>query len=260
MDYKFLKYKNSSIAYIDEGQGDVLVLLHGFLENSSMWQEIIPHQSNRRCIAIDLLGHGKTDCLGYVHSMEEMAEGVYAVLSQLQIKKADFVGHSMGGYVALAFAKKYESVTRGICLMNSTYEADDAARNKLRIRANAMAKQNYEPLLHMSFINLFDPSSKEKYSAQIEEALVEALATPLQGYLAAQEGMRIRPDNTAFFKRAKFKKAIIAGKKDPVLSYKKLLAFADQNEIPIAVLENGHMSHIENRTELIEAIKAYTNS
>jgi pimeloyl-ACP methyl ester carboxylesterase len=104
---KSITFKNANIYFSDQGKGTVVVLIHGFLENATMWDKIIPELSLRnRVIAIDLLGHGKTDCLGYVHSMDLFAETVEAVLKGLRIRKYILVGHSLGGYISLAITKK----------------------------------------------------------------------------------------------------------------------------------------------------------
>ena len=101
-------FKNTKISYSDQGKGTAVVLLHGFLENKSMWNAFIPELSIRnRVIAIDLLGHGETECLGYVHTMEDQADMVHSVLQELKIRKVVLIGHSMGGYIALAFAELY---------------------------------------------------------------------------------------------------------------------------------------------------------
>ena len=101
-----LDYKNAAIFYTDSGKGPAVVLIHGFLENTTMWNVIAPELSKRnRVITIDLLGHGKSDCMGYTHSMELFAETINAVLKQLRIRKCTLIGHSLGGYVALAFAE-----------------------------------------------------------------------------------------------------------------------------------------------------------
>ena len=103
-----LEHKGINIFYTDEGKGEAIVLLHGFLENSSMWQYLIPDLVEKnRVITIDLIGHGQTGCLGYIHTMEMMAEAVNKVISFLKIDKSVFIGHSMGGYVALAFIELY---------------------------------------------------------------------------------------------------------------------------------------------------------
>jgi pimeloyl-ACP methyl ester carboxylesterase len=101
---KQIQFKNTSISYSDTGKGTPIVLLHGFLENQSMWDNYIAILQEKRVITIDLLGHGETECLGYVHTMEDNADAVHSVLLELGIRKSILVGHSMGGYVALAFA------------------------------------------------------------------------------------------------------------------------------------------------------------
>ena len=158
---KSLSFKNIKISYTDSGKGPVVVLLHGFLENKRMWKEIVPEVSNtNRVLAIDLLGHGQTDCLGYVHSMELMADEVLAVLKLLRIRKITIIGHSMGGYVSLALADKRPEMIRGLCLLNSTSLSDDTARKKLRERANKMVQGNFTNMVRMSFVNLFGKEKK----------------------------------------------------------------------------------------------------
>src|SRR5690606_21442457 len=115
-------YKDIPVFYSDEGQGQVILLLHGFLENSSMWKDIAPELAkNHRVVAIDLLGHGQTGCLGYIHSMELMAEVVEAVLNHLKIETYTVIGHSMGGYVALALAEKRSKKDRKSTRLNSSH-------------------------------------------------------------------------------------------------------------------------------------------
>ena len=243
---KSLSFKNIKISYTDSGKGPVVVLLHGFLENKRMWKEIVPEVSNtNRVLAIDLLGHGQTDCLGYVHSMELMADEVLAVLKLLRIRKITIIGHSMGGYVSLALADKRPEMIRGLCLLNSTSLSDDTARKKLRERANKMVQSNFTNMVRMSFVNLFGEENKAAFTFEIENALNDALKTSLQGYMACQEGMRIRPNRIAILKNNGFKKLYILGKKDPVLSVKEALEEAKETQTESLVLSGGHMSHIE---------------
>ena len=234
---KSLSFKNIKISYTDSGKGPVVVLLHGFLENKRMWKEIVPEVSNtNRVLAIDLLGHGQTDCLGYVHSMELMADEVLAVLKLLRIRKITIIGHSMGGYVSLALADKRPEMIRGLCLLNSTSLSDDTARKKLRERANKMVQSNFTNMVRMSFVNLFGEENKAAFTFEIENALNDALKTSLQGYMACQEGMRIRPNRMAVLKNYSFKKLYILGKKDPVLSVKEALEEAKETQTESVVL------------------------
>ena len=255
---KWMLFKNTKISYTDSGKGAVVVLLHGFLENKHMWKEIIPVISrNKRVLAIDLLGHGHTECLGYIHPMELMADAVAAVLKTLRIRKITLIGHSMGGYVSLALSEKNPEMIRGLCLLNSTATSDDNSRKKLRERANKMAQINLSNIVRMSFINLFSEKSKEKFNPEIQLALSEALQTSLQGYSACQEGMRIRPNRLSVLKNNYFKKLFILGKKDPVLPVEKGIKEAEETQSETVVLSGGHMSHIENSDELTRVLNTF---
>ncbi|WP_178991709.1 alpha/beta fold hydrolase [Winogradskyella schleiferi] len=246
-----LDYKNSTINYTTEGKGEALVLLHGFLETLEMWNDFIPEFSQtHQVICIDLLGHGKTGCLGYVHTMEAMAEAVFAVLEHLNIETAYFVGHSMGGYVTLALAEKHPELFKGLCLMNSTFEADDDEKKQLRTRANAMAKTNFQNLVRMSFVNLFAPESKDTFKNDVIDALQIALQTPVQGYIAASEGMKLRPNRFEILKNLKTKRLIIIGSKDGLIDGNNLINQIEHTAIEFVAFSEGHMSHIENKSEL----------
>ncbi len=249
--YKHTHYKNTKISYTDAGKGTAVVLLHGFLENSTMWNYLAPVLAQKnRVICIDLLGHGQTDCLGYVHTMEDMADAVHQVLSELKIRKAVFVGHSMGGYVALAFAELYPEFMKGLVLLNSTSRADSKERIANRTRAIKAVKQNYVAAVRMSIANLFSEENREKLVEQIEWVREEALQTPLQGIIAAQEGMKLRKDREVLLLFASYPILLILGKKDPVLNYEENLEQIEGTNVKLITFHDGHMSHLENQAEL----------
>src|SRR5690606_4982303 len=126
-----------------KGTGNPLVLLHGFLESSKIWEPFIPGLSvKRQVICIDLPGHGRSGLLGEVHSMELMADVVKAVLDHLEINSATLLGHSMGGYVSLAFCEKFPNSAAGVVLMNSTPQEDSAEKKLNRDRSVSVVKRN----------------------------------------------------------------------------------------------------------------------
>jgi len=253
-----LQYKGVPVFYTEVGKGPCTVLLHGFLENASMWHPIADEiAKNNRIITIDLLGHGKTGCLGYIHTMEEMAEVVKAVLQHLKIRRSVFVGHSMGGYVALAFAEVNPDSVKGICLLNSTARADSEEKKQHRDRAITVVKQNYKAFVRMSISNLFRPKNRTLFSKEIQHIKREALKTPLQGIVAALEGMKIRNDREVLLHFSPYKKMVILGKKDPVLDYNSLLEQTQNTKINVIELPDGHMSYIENFNETLKAIKYF---
>lgn len=247
-----LKHKGINVFYTDTGKGNVVVLLHGFLENSSMWKPFLPQLTkNNRVICIDLLGHGKTECLGYIHTMEQMAEVVNVVLKHLKIKQSICIGHSMGGYVALAFAEKNPESLNGLCLMNSTAIADSDIKKQNRDRGIIAVKQNHRTFIRIAIKNLFRPKNRIVFSEEIKLTIEEALQTPLQGIIAALEGMKIREDRQASLYNTHYKKMMIISKKDPVLDYDSLVSQAKKAEVKIVEFPDGHMSHIENKSNFL---------
>ncbi|WP_033959380.1 alpha/beta fold hydrolase [Psychroserpens jangbogonensis] len=253
-----LEYKGSQIFYTDEGQGDPIVLLHGFLENSTMWQSLLPYlTASCRVICIDLLGHGQTECLGYIHTMEDMAEAVKTVIDELKIESCTLIGHSMGGYVSLAFSEKHSGLINGLCLMNSSALEDNAERKTNRDRAIEAVKTNHKTFVSMSIANLFAPDNRERFAKDIELVKLEALKTPLQGIIAALEGMKIRPNREFILQNTTFKKMMIIGREDPVLEYNTLINQTYDSNVEIVEFPDGHMSHIENMNELTYKIKRF---
>ena len=246
-----LEYKDIPVFYNDQGQGKVVVLLHGFLETSVMWENLTSDMKcNYRVIAIDLLGHGQTGCLGYIHTMEMMAEAVIAVLNHLKIEKACFIGHSMGGYVGLAISEAFPDRVAGICLLNSTPFADSPERKINRDRAIKAVKYNHKNFIRMSIINLFSPENRLRFIEEIEFIKLEAMKLPLQGIIAALEGMKIRKDRSLLLKQMIAHKIVFLGEKDPVLEYDSLSVQLNTLGVKVGSFSGGHMSYIENSKEL----------
>ncbi len=248
-------YKNTKISYTDTGKGKTIVLLHGFLENKKMWKEYIELFSEKyRVVAIDLLGHGESDCLGYVHKMEDNANAVNAVLENLNIEKATIVGHSMGGYVGLAFAELFPEKIQKLVLLNSTSKEDSEERKQNRTRAIKAVKQNYVSFVSLAIANLFSENNRTRLAEEIEKVKEEALKTPLQGIIASQEGMKIRKDREELVRKNLFPILFILGKKDPVLNYEESLSQIEDTTAELVSFEDGHMSQIENKEELKDVL------
>ena len=252
---KQTQFKNTQISYSDTGKGNAIVLLHGFLENKEMWDFYIPEFAKKnRVIAIDLLGHGNSECLGYVHAMEDHADAVHAVLSELRIRKVIFVGHSMGGYVSLAFAELYPEKIKGFVLLNSTARADNEERKINRDRAVKAVKQSFVNFISLCIANLFSENNRDRLSAAIENVKKEALKTPLQGIVASLEGMKIRMDREVLLHLTPYPKLMILGEKDPVLPYEETIEQLENTKVELVTFPDGHMSYIENQEELLKVL------
>ena len=253
-----LLYKNTNVHFTSIGKGNAVVLLHGFLENSSMWEAVAKELAKKnRVINIDLLGHGETDNLGYIHSMEDQAHMVKALLNHLRLRKYVFIGHSMGGYVALAFAKLFPLTIKGLSLMNSTALPDSEEKKINRDRAIKAVKQNPKIFVRIAIPMLFSEKNREIYPNEIEQITQEALQLSPQGIVAALEGMKIRKNQTSVYKTAKFPIQLIAGKQDPALDYESLISQTNNTNVKVIEFPDGHMSHIENKVDLISTLSSF---
>ncbi|AWK03324.1 alpha/beta hydrolase [Flavobacterium crocinum] len=244
-------YKNTKISFSDTGKGNTIIFLHGFLENKKMWKEYVDFFAEKyRVITIDLLGHGESDCLGYVHEMEDNANAVNEVLEHLKIEKATILGHSMGGYVGLAFAEFYPQKIQKLVLLNSTSKEDNPEKKINRTRAIKAVKQNYIAFVSLAIANLFSENNRTQLADEIEKVKIEALKTPLQGIIASLEGMKIRKDREWLLHENRFPVLLILGKKDPVLNYEDSLSQIEDTTVELVSFEDGHMSQIENKEAL----------
>lgn len=253
-----LKYKNIKVHYSSIGKGRAVVLLHGFLENINMWSEVKKELSKKnRIICIDLLGHGATDNLGYIHSMEEQAEMVKFVLNSLKLRKYILIGHSMGGYISLALAELYSKNLKGICLMNSSALPDSEERKINRDRAIEAVKYKSEIFVKMAIPNLFSEDNVDRFKYEIEQVTQEALQISSQGIIAALEGLKTRKDYSGLYHTLKIPIQMIIGKKDPALDYISLIDQTKGTEVNVVEFPDGHMSHFENKYDLIDALKSF---
>ncbi|WP_289663578.1 alpha/beta fold hydrolase [Flavobacterium panacagri] len=244
-------YKNTKISFSDAGKGNTIIFLHGFLENKKMWKDYVAFFSDKyRIITIDLLGHGESDSLGYVHEMEDNANAVNKVLEHLKIEKATILGHSMGGYVGLAFAELFPQKIQKLVLLNSTSKEDNPEKKINRTRAIKAVKQNYVAFVSLAIANLFSENNRTRLVDEIEKVKAEALKTPLQGIIASLEGMKIRKDREWLLQENRFPVLLILGKKDPVLNYEDSLSQIEDTTAELVSFEDGHMSQIENKEAL----------
>ena len=241
------KKEGEKLFYTDCGKGETLCLLHGFLENQSMWRSMIPDlEKQYRVLAVDLPGHGASSLLKNSNRMLDMAYALDEVFTALKISRVKLVGHSMGGYVALAYAKTFPEKVDGILLLNSTPYADSDARRELREHGVDMAQRNYRALVSMSVTNLFSKELRANLEEEIEAVKQEALKTSAEAYIACQKSMAMRTDYSDFLKKADFKKLILLGREDTLINYEQLYADYKDSDVKIDVLPGGHMLHIEN--------------
>ncbi|MPL56277.1 2-succinyl-6-hydroxy-2,4-cyclohexadiene-1-carboxylate synthase [bioreactor metagenome] len=233
-----------------------LVLLHGFMENTTIWDEMEVHLSKDfTLIKIDLPGHGKSKVYQEIHPVELMAEKVKEVIDALKLEKINLLGHSLGGYVSLAFAEKFPEILESMTLFFSTTLADDEEKKEIRRRSIAIIDENFETFIKTSIPNLFSNNEKDILEGKIELAKNIAKSTDKEGVKAAQLGMAERPDRTEILENLDAKILIIAGKYDNAVKTENLLKIIpEKTNIKTYVLDCGHNGHWEKPTICAEII------
>lgn len=233
-----------------------LVLLHGFMENTTIWDEMEAHLSKDFIlIKIDLPGHGKSKVYQEIHTVELMAEKVKEVIDALKLEKINLLGHSLGGYVSLAFAEKFPEILESMTLFFSTTLADDEEKKQIRRRSIAVIDENFETFVKTSIPNLFSNNEKDILEGKIELAKNIAKSTNKEGVKAAQLGMAERPDRTEILENLDAKILIIAGKYDNAVKTENLLKIIpEKTNIKTYVLDCGHNGHWEKPTICAEII------
>lgn len=241
--------KEARIAFTDTGKGyPNIVLLHGFLESKEVWNDWSQRfPSHYRIVTIDLPGHGATETIGYYHSMELMAEVVHGVLRQIGIRRYFMVGHSMGGYVCLAYANLFPERLKAIALIQSTAFADTEERKKLREKAIKLVKKNHLKYIEATLSALFTTAFQRKHKTLVQKMVESANTMSPQAIAACLHGLKDRRSAIAHLQQNPIPCLLLAGEID------KTVPLADlQNQhlqIPKSELQvvpkAGHMAYLE---------------
>ena len=255
---KKITFKKENIDYNIIGEGVNIVLIHGFLESKNMWEDYAASLApNFRVIAPDLLGHGNSGNIGYVHTMELMAEAIHAIIKHENLKKVVLVGHSMGGYVAMAFADLYPDMVKGICLFQSTARADSPERKTGRSQAIKLVKTNHKGFIRKAIPLLFRYSFRIENRHLVNKAKKDGLKTSKQGVIAALEGMKIRPSREIMLKFPPYQVYLLGGKFDKLIPRQTLIEQAAHHpNVRIKILSKaGHMAYLEDKDAAYRALE-----
>jgi pimeloyl-ACP methyl ester carboxylesterase len=258
-----IRYREALISFKERGAGNAVVLIHGFTESSNIWDFFVENLvSSFRVVTIDLPGHGESECIGDVHPMEQMSEAVKAVLDHLNISEAVIIGHSMGGYVALALARVYPRLFRGLGLFHSTSLADSDEARKAREKAIEVIKADHQDFLFNFIPELFAPENREHYAKEIESLIEQARQMSQKAIIAAQEGMKNRSSALDVLINASYPVMFIAGQKDTRVPFENIwVQMALTQEAHSLILRNvGHMGFLEAQFQTYNFTKAFITS
>jgi pimeloyl-ACP methyl ester carboxylesterase len=247
MEEKEFALNHKKIFYRTIGNGPAVVLLHGFGEAGWVWKNQFNAIKDFQFIVPDLPGSGRSEMIEDM-SMEGLAEAIRQLLNHLEIDQCSMIGHSMGGYITLAFAEKYPSLLNSYGLFHSTAFADTEEKKANRkktiesIQENGASAflQNFIPGLYGSYFKQQQPNAIDNHLTQVADLTEAAL-------IAYSRSMIERPDRTNVLKQNKMPVLFVLGKEDAAIPFQNTLKLASMPDILyIHVFEMvGHMGMIE---------------
>jgi pimeloyl-ACP methyl ester carboxylesterase len=260
----FFSYKKGRIHFTDSGRGEPIVLLHGYLESSEVWNGFATELSSQfRIISIDLPGHGLSDVYGEVHSMEFMADAIKELIDYLGLNKVFMTGHSLGGYVTLAFLGLYSERLKGYCLFHSQPFADTPEAIEKRKREIEIVKMGKKNLMYPeNVIRMFASSNLEKFAIQLETSKDIASHIPGEGIIAVLNGMMIRPSRLSLMEEGKVPCLWILGTMDSYIPCEMIQSKVrlPANAKVVILVNSGHLGFVEEEEFSVKTVSEFVNS
>jgi 3-oxoadipate enol-lactonase len=242
------------------GEGPAIVLVHGFPLDHTMWRGQIDHLAkSRRVIAPDLRGFGGSGAVDPAGvSMETFADDLAALLDALNISEpVCLCGLSMGGYIALAFVRKYRDRLSSLILCDTKATADDAAAKKVREQTALKVLENGPDMLAEAMAEkLFAESTRQQQPEVVKEIQDVIRATRRESVAAASRGMAARPDSTDLLPSIDLPTLVLVGEHDAITTSDEMRAMS--TALPratfVEIADAGHMAPLERPDAVNAAI------
>ena len=260
---KQLEYNGLSVNYLDEGSGNIIMLIHGFAEDNNVWQAQTNFlKQHYRVIVPDIPGSGQSAYNPALHSIDDYADIIYTLIEHEKIKKLILLGHSLGGYITLAFAEKYPQYLTGFGFVHSTAFADSEEKKQNREKGiRVMGEYGSLAFVKNTTPNLFTAEYKKLQVDKIAQLIEKGAGFKVEALQQYYRAMMTRPDRTQVLKNSNVPVLFIAGSEDVAVPLSDALK---QVHLPttsfIHILENtGHMGLWEQENKTNEYIFAFAN-
>ncbi len=260
MEKKFAIDQDKKIYYRATGKGAPLMLVHGFGEDDSIWDNLEKYlKGSCRLVIPQLPGTGNSELLPKT-SMETMAAALLAIADQEGFETFTMLGHSMGGYITLAFADKYAGRLKAFGLVHSTAYADSKEKKITRRKGiESIREHGSAAFFRTSNPNLFSEKTRSEHPDLVERIVNKPLAVSAEAAIAYYEAMIRRKSRTSVLKNAQVPVLFLIGKYDKAVSPAGAIK---QSTLPaisyIHILENsGHLGMLEEPEKFNQAIAAF---
>lgn len=246
-----MEYKPVQLYFEETGQGVPVILLHGFPLDHTTWDRITPSLKEKaRLILPDLRGHGRSPATEGVYSMRLLAEDIAALMDKLQIEKAVLVGHSMGGYISLAFAHAYPHRLAGLGLVATIATADLPEKRQARlITVDEVKRKGVQTMAKSQAARLSDRDDVREHIYNL------VMQTKPSTIISCLKGMAERPDASPYLPEINVPAVVIAGKADKGIPIEESRVMAQL--LPKAWIvesDSGHMPMLEDTQNTIQAL------
>ena len=257
----YIRYKEGKIHYYDKGKGNAIVLIHGYLESAEIWDSLAAKLSKKfRILSVDLPGHGFSDIYEESISMEFIATIIMKLLDKLGLDKVFLTGHSLGGYVALAFLELYPERLTGYCLFHSHPFADSLEAIEKREREIKIVNSGKKDLMYPDNVNrMFADKNLNKFPEALLSSKNIASRIPAAGIIGVLKGMIKRPSRLSTMEEGKVPCLWVLGSMD---NYVPCEAVQKKVKLPVnaevVILKNsGHLGFVEEEERSVEVITKF---
>lgn len=253
------------LSFDDLGRGPAVVLLHAFPLARAMWRpQVEALQSDYRVITPDLHGFGGSPPLAAAPSVETMADDVARLLDELKVSGPVVLGGlSMGGYVALAFARRHLARLRGLVLADTKADPDDAEGRANRDRLIAFAETNgARAVIDQMLPKLLGADTTARRPEVVEEVRGIGSRQPVEGIVGALKGLRDRPDANPGLGAIRVPTLVVVGRDDTLTPPAKSEELASRipNARLVVIDGSGHLSNLEQPAAFNAALRSFLQS
>lgn len=246
---KSIEFEGIRVFYSVRGSGLPVVLLHGYLEAGEVWEPLAERLEGKyRIIAPDLPGHGDSGTRGEVHTMEFLAAAVREVIKDAGEQKVLLVGHSLGGYVTLAFVELFPELLSGYVLFHSHPHADTPEAIERRNREIAVVRAGRKNIMYPGNVSMmFARDNLKAMRAELERSKKIASRNPGEGIIALLNGMIARPSRQYILESGSVPLLWILGRHDLYFSPERAMRDTGlPHNAEVVILEkSGHLGFIE---------------